>query len=114
MVSSSCTSSSFYVSLVLKCLWVGVFCVVSRIEGRSERLEMLMQLDVNTEIYPIKKEDKYALLITPTLHADGTGDSGYYGQVIISLSLFLSSSCRNNPSAKQMSLVAGHRRSIYT
>ncbi|OAY57047.1 hypothetical protein MANES_02G066300v8 [Manihot esculenta] len=53
---------------------------VSRIEGRSERLEMLMQLDVNTEIYPIKKEDKYALLITPTLHADGTGDSGYYGQ----------------------------------
>lgn len=75
---------------------------------------MLMQLDVNTEIYPIKKEDKYALLITPTLHADGTGDSGYYGQVIISLSLFLSSSCRNNPSAKQMSLVAGHRRSIYT
>ncbi|XP_021648665.1 DNA-directed RNA polymerases II, IV and V subunit 8B [Hevea brasiliensis] len=56
------------------------FDKVSRIEGRSERLEMFMQLDVNTEIYPIKKEEKYALLITPTLHTDGTGDTGYYGQ----------------------------------
>ena len=43
---------------------------------------MFMQLDVNTEIYPIKKEEKYALLLTPTLHSDGTGDSGYYGQVL--------------------------------
>ncbi|XP_037492973.1 LOW QUALITY PROTEIN: DNA-directed RNA polymerases II and V subunit 8A [Jatropha curcas] len=57
------------------------FDKVSRIEAHSERLEMQITLDVNTEIYPsIKIKDKFALLITPTLHADGTGDTGYYIQ----------------------------------
>ncbi|XP_037492964.1 LOW QUALITY PROTEIN: DNA-directed RNA polymerases II and V subunit 8A [Jatropha curcas] len=57
------------------------FDKVSRIEAHSERLEMQITLDVNTEIYPIIKiKDKFALLITPTLHADGTGDTGYYIQ----------------------------------
>ncbi|KDP44278.1 hypothetical protein JCGZ_05745 [Jatropha curcas] len=49
-------------------------------EAHRERLEMQITLDVNTEIYPIKIKDKFALLITPTLHADGTGDTGYYIQ----------------------------------
>ncbi|KAF2312311.1 hypothetical protein GH714_032250 [Hevea brasiliensis] len=44
---------------------------------------MFMQLDVNTKIYPIKEEEKYALLTTATLHADGTGDTGYYDQANI-------------------------------
>lgn len=44
-----------------------------------------MQLDVNTEIYPIKIEEKFAVKLTPTLNADGTADTGYYTQVILFL-----------------------------
>lgn len=65
-----------------------IFCKVSRIEARSEQFDMYMQLDVNTEIYPLHVGDKFTMVLAPTLSLDGTPDSGYYMQVI-NLILFI-------------------------
>ena len=54
---------------------------VTRIEARSERFGMFMHLDINSELYPLKVGQKFALLLVPTLNPDGTLDSGYYVQV---------------------------------
>ncbi|KAJ8460350.1 hypothetical protein OPV22_033276 [Ensete ventricosum] len=56
------------------------FDKVSRIEARSEQFDMYMQLDVNTEIYPLHVGDKFTMVLTPTLSLDGTPDSGYFTQ----------------------------------
>ncbi|RWR88440.1 RNA polymerase [Cinnamomum micranthum f. kanehirae] len=56
------------------------FDKVSRIEARSEQFDMYMQLDVNTEIYPLHVGEKFTMVLAPTLSLDGTPDSGYYTQ----------------------------------
>ena len=43
---------------------------------------MLMQLDVNTEVYPMSVGDKFTMVLAPTLSLDGTPDTGFYVQVI--------------------------------
>ena len=43
---------------------------------------MYMQLDVNTEIYPLHVGEKFTMVLAPTLSLDGTPDSGYYTQVM--------------------------------
>ncbi|XP_061360736.1 DNA-directed RNA polymerases II, IV and V subunit 8B-like [Gastrolobium bilobum] len=53
---------------------------VTRIEARSERFDMFMHLDINSELYPLKVGQKFALLLVPTLNPDGTPDTGYYVQ----------------------------------
>ena len=40
--------------------------LVSRIEARSERFDMFMHLDVNTEIYPIKEGQKFTMALATT------------------------------------------------
>ncbi|OIW07962.1 hypothetical protein TanjilG_20063 [Lupinus angustifolius] len=40
---------------------------VSRIVARSEKCDMYMVLDVNTEIYPISKDDTLFMLLSPSL-----------------------------------------------
>ncbi|XXG73494.1 hypothetical protein AAC387_Pa07g2402 [Persea americana] len=52
---------------------------VSRIEARSEQFDMHMQLDVNTEAYPLHVGDKFMMVLAPTLSLDGTPDS-YFTQ----------------------------------
>ncbi|KAJ4827387.1 hypothetical protein Tsubulata_007377 [Turnera subulata] len=54
------------------------FDFVSRIGARSEKLELFMLLDVNTEVYPVKEGDKFSVLITVTLNLDGSAETGYY------------------------------------
>ncbi|KAL1324061.1 hypothetical protein HN51_034249 [Arachis hypogaea] len=54
------------------------FDKVTRIEARSERFDMFMHLDINSEVYPLKVGQKFALLLVPTLNLDGTPDTGYY------------------------------------
>ncbi|KAK2971321.1 hypothetical protein RJ639_037954 [Escallonia herrerae] len=54
--------------------------LVSRIEARSEQFDMYMQLDVNTEIYPMHVGDKFMMVLASTLNLDGTPDTGYYTQ----------------------------------
>ncbi|XP_008779392.1 LOW QUALITY PROTEIN: DNA-directed RNA polymerases II, IV and V subunit 8B-like [Phoenix dactylifera] len=56
------------------------FDKVTRIEARSEQFDMSMQLDVNTEVYPLHVGDKFTMVLAPTLSLDGTPDSGYYTQ----------------------------------
>lgn len=43
------------------------FHVVSRIEARSEKRDMYMLLDVNTEIYPMKENEKFLMALSPSL-----------------------------------------------
>uniref|UniRef100_A0A7N2R751 Uncharacterized protein n=1 Tax=Quercus lobata TaxID=97700 RepID=A0A7N2R751_QUELO len=47
---------------------------VTRIEARSEKCDMFMQLDVNTEIYPIDKEERFLVALSTTLSLE-CGDS---------------------------------------
>ncbi|KAK6914513.1 RNA polymerase, Rpb8 [Dillenia turbinata] len=57
------------------------FDKVSRIvSNKSEQFDMYMQLDVNTEIYPLRVGDKFTMVLAPTLNLDGTPDTGYYTQ----------------------------------
>ncbi|KAF0894557.1 hypothetical protein E2562_001859 [Oryza meyeriana var. granulata] len=53
---------------------------VSRIEARSEQFDMYMQLDVATEVYPMRPGDKFTMVLAPTLNLDGTPDTGFYTQ----------------------------------
>lgn len=80
--------------LVVKCIFFcfswHCFCLsdfkslsVSRIEARSEQFDMYMQLDVNTEVYPMKPGDKFTMVLASTLSLDGTPDSGFFTQVFL-------------------------------
>ncbi|KAL8521529.1 hypothetical protein ACS0TY_011881 [Phlomoides rotata] len=51
---------------------------VSRISARSEQFDMLMYLDINTEIYPMYAGEKFMMVLASTLNLDGTPDSGYF------------------------------------
>ncbi|KEH41884.1 putative RNA polymerase, Rpb8 [Medicago truncatula] len=55
-----------------------LFEKVTRIEARSEKFDMFMQLDINSELYPLKMGQKFSLALVPTLNPDGTPDTGYY------------------------------------
>ncbi|KAF3440422.1 hypothetical protein FNV43_RR18706 [Rhamnella rubrinervis] len=53
------------------------FDKVTRIAAQSEKHGILMHLDVNTEIYPMKEKEKFVMVLTPTLNWNetvGTGD----------------------------------------
>ncbi|KAK9111425.1 hypothetical protein Scep_018944 [Stephania cephalantha] len=56
------------------------FDKVSRIEATSEQFDMYMQLDVNTEIYPLRDDEKFTMVLASTLNLDGTPDTGFYTQ----------------------------------
>lgn len=47
------------------------FDKVTRIEAQSEKCGMFMQLDVNTEIYPIDKEERFLMALSTTLSLEG-------------------------------------------
>ncbi|KAL4184515.1 hypothetical protein AMTRI_Chr10g1420 [Amborella trichopoda] len=49
-------------------------------KARSEQFDMFMQLDVNTEVYPLNVGDKFTMVLAPTLILDGTPDTGYFTQ----------------------------------
>ncbi|KAH7522654.1 DNA-directed RNA polymerases II and V subunit 8A [Ziziphus jujuba] len=44
------------------------FDKVTRIAAQSEKHGILMNLDVNTEIYPMKKKEKFLMVLSPTLN----------------------------------------------
>jgi DNA-directed RNA polymerase I, II, and III subunit RPABC3 len=45
---------------------------VSRVEGITEYSLCKVQLDINTDIYPMDKDAYYSLMITKSLYADGS------------------------------------------
>jgi hypothetical protein len=51
-----------------------------------------MQLDVATDIYPMRIGDKFNMVLAPTLNLDGTPDTGYYTQVKVTYFIFASRS----------------------
>ncbi|WVZ78715.1 hypothetical protein U9M48_026378 [Paspalum notatum var. saurae] len=51
---------------------------VTRIEAHSD--QMYMQLDVATEVYPMRVNEKFNMVLVSTLNLDGTPDTGYYTQ----------------------------------
>ena len=48
------------------------FDKVSRIEGVAEDSKCKINLDINSDIYPVSKENYYQILITKSLNSDGT------------------------------------------
>jgi len=48
------------------------FDKVSRVEGITEDSNCKIVLDVNSDVYPVSKENYYTILITKSLNADGT------------------------------------------
>ncbi|KAJ4823586.1 hypothetical protein Tsubulata_040347, partial [Turnera subulata] len=48
---------------------------VSRIDAQSEKLDLHLLLDVNTEIYPIHPNEKFVVLLTETLSDHSQGKS---------------------------------------
>ncbi|CDP09308.1 unnamed protein product [Coffea canephora] len=45
---------------------------VSRVDAKSEDGEIYMQLDVNSELYPMHPKEKYRMVLSETLNLDGT------------------------------------------
>ena len=60
-------------------LWVALtcFCVVSRIEGKTEVYEFDVVLDVNTELYPMAKGDFYKISLASATSMDGEANDYY-------------------------------------
>eukprot|EP00897_Mesotaenium_endlicherianum_P000132 jgi/Mesen1/10119/ME000075S09629 len=57
------------------------FDKVSRVVAHSEQLDMDMVLDVNSEVYPVQRGDKFTVVLAPTLSLDGVPDEGIFDQV---------------------------------
>ncbi|KAJ5077912.1 DNA-directed RNA polymerases i ii and iii subunit rpabc3 [Anaeramoeba ignava] len=53
-----------------------VFEKVTRIHCKSEICDVELTLDVNTDIYPVKLNDKFKIAIASTLSLDGEADQG--------------------------------------
>lgn len=49
------------------------FDKVSRIQARSDNYDMLVLLDVNFELYPLQKGQKFTLVLTKSITLDSTG-----------------------------------------
>eukprot|EP00850_Spirogloea_muscicola_P013486 SM000091S24644 [mRNA] locus=s91:493486:494553:- [translate_table: standard] len=56
------------------------FDKVSRFIGHSEQFDMDLLLDVNVDVYPLQRDDKFALALAPTLNLDGSQDEGFFDQ----------------------------------
>ncbi|CAL4937069.1 unnamed protein product [Urochloa decumbens] len=55
---------------------------VSRVEAKSEIPGMYMQLDVATEVYPMRLGEKFKMVLAETLNLDGSADTGYYTHAV--------------------------------
>lgn len=66
-------------------VYIFICLVVTRIAAHSEKHGMYMLLDVNTEIYPMKKKEKFVMVLTPTLNWIETVGTGDDAEVILFL-----------------------------
>lgn len=49
-----------------------VFDKVSRFEARADDTECKIQMDFNSEIYPISKNSVYSIMITKSVYSEGS------------------------------------------
>lgn len=47
-------------------------CLVSRIQATSEINKLSIELDINTEIYPVNKGEYYKLFLASSVNSDGS------------------------------------------
>lgn len=64
-------------SLRKVCILWEWYSLVSRISARSEVNKLEIELDVNTDIYPMEKDAYYALAIASSVNMDGSEDFDY-------------------------------------
>ena len=48
--------------------------IVSRIEAKSQIMKIDIELDVNTDIYPMEKDAYYSMVLANSVNQDGTED----------------------------------------
>jgi len=53
-------------------IYVSINCVVSRISAHSKVNKLAIELDINTEIYPVEQGSFYKLVIASSVNADGS------------------------------------------
>ncbi|EFJ22680.1 hypothetical protein SELMODRAFT_105067 [Selaginella moellendorffii] len=51
-----------------------------KIEAHSEQFDMHLLLDVNCDVYPLHRDEKFTMALAPTLSLDGTPDEGVLDQ----------------------------------
>ena len=75
MASTRVAKSSRKVSIVLTLTFL-----VSRISGETVVHKLQIELDVNTDIYPMDKDSFYALVLANSLTADGNEEFDLFRQ----------------------------------
>ncbi|CAE7887260.1 polr2h [Symbiodinium sp. KB8] len=56
------------------------FDKVNRLICKSETYGIDMSIDIASEVYPLKKDEKFAMVLRSTLRLDGKPDDGTYDQ----------------------------------
>eukprot|EP00826_Nyctotherus_ovalis_P057869 TRINITY_DN7926_c0_g3_i2.p1 TRINITY_DN7926_c0_g3~~TRINITY_DN7926_c0_g3_i2.p1 ORF type:complete len:112 (-),score=38.95 TRINITY_DN7926_c0_g3_i2:249-584(-) len=54
------------------------FQSVTRVDALSKMYDIKLQVDINTDIYPVEQDSHYSFCIAKTLSLDGTEDKGFY------------------------------------
>ena len=69
---------------------------VTRLQCRltEEGYDMVLDLDVNTDLYPLEIGDKFSLALAPTLSLDGAPDAGARPPTTEDAAAQLLASCR--------------------
>ncbi|XP_042023291.1 DNA-directed RNA polymerases II and V subunit 8A-like [Salvia splendens] len=73
--------ADFYFDEIIKVVKIdnqAVYDKVSRINATSEENGYYLELDVHSELYPMRPKEKYRMLISNTLHMDGSAVAGYF------------------------------------
>lgn len=64
-------------------MWILDDAAVYRIVAKSENGEFYLELDVPTSLYSMLPGEKYRMVISNSLHLDGSDVSGYFPQVTL-------------------------------
>lgn len=71
------------------------FLSVSRIVAKSEKCDMYMRLDLHTELYPLKKNERFFMVLSPSLVFSTKVHIVLFTSVYFSLYMFQFLSCMN-------------------
>ena len=63
------------------------FRSIARLDAESQMYDIKIQLDVNSDIYPVEVNSHYSFCIAKTLNLDGAQDKGYFTSDMIEGSL---------------------------
>lgn len=85
--------SSINFTMLCCCIYVSVSLIfrlkllsislVSRIEARCHDGETSIQLDINSELYPIQPRELYRMVISKTLNMDGSAVTSHPPEVFV-------------------------------